>query len=208
MASITDYQSLIDNVGDYLNRDDLGTVVPTWMGLVESELSRRLRDRRMLARATATLNSQYIKPPETLVALRNIQLNSDPPSVMVQITPDVMDEKRASSNAQGKPGFYAHLGQQIEVYPTPDSSTYTIEIAYYRTIPGLSSSNTTNWVIQYHPDAYLYGCLKQAGPYLGDQAITTTFNAYHEQAIEQIIQHDIDTKFSGRTPQTAITKIG
>jgi len=39
MASITDYQSLIDNVQDYLNRDDLGTVVPIWMGLVESELS-------------------------------------------------------------------------------------------------------------------------------------------------------------------------
>jgi len=161
----------------------------------------------MIVRATATLNSQYIKPPASMVGLRNIQLNSDPPSILVQITPDVMDEKRASSNAQGKPGYYAHIGQQIEVYPSPDSST-TIEIAYYRTILGLSSSNTTNWLIEYHPDAYLYGCLKQAGPYLGDQAVTTTFNAYFEQAVKQIIDHDTETKFSGRTPQTAITQIG
>ena len=207
MAKITDYQSLIDNVQDYLNRDDLASVVPTWMGIVETELSRRLRDRRMIVRATASLNGQYIKPPSSMVALRNIQLNTDPPSTLTQITPDVMDEKRASSNAQGRPLFYAHLGQQIEFYPTPDTAT-DVEIAYFRTIPGLGSANTTNWLIEYHPDAYLYGCLKQAGPYLGDQSITTTFNTYFEQAVQQIIQHDIDAKFSGRTPQTAITRIG
>ena len=207
MAKITDYQSLIDNVQDYLNRDDLASVVPTWMGIVETELSRRLRDRRMIVRATASLNGQYIKPPSSMVALRNIQLNTDPPSTLTQITPDVMDEKRASSNAQGRPLFYAHLGQQIEFYPTPDTAT-DVEIAYFRTIVGLTSANTTNWLIEYHPDAYLYGCLKQAGPYLGDQSITTTFNTYFEQAVQQIIQHDIDAKFSGRTPQTAITRIG
>ena len=209
MAKITDYQSLIDNVQDYLNRDDLTSVVPTWMGIVETELSRRLRDRRMISRATATLDNQYIKPPSTLVALRNIQLNTDPPATLTQITPDVMDDKRASSNAFGRPAFYSHLGQQIEVYPSPDTG-HTLEIAYYRTIPAITADagQTTNWLIEYHPDAYLYGCLKQAGPYLGDQSITTTFNTYFEQAVQQIIQHDTDTKFSGRTPQTAITRIG
>ena len=207
MAKITDYQSLIDNVQDYLNRDDLASVVPTWMGIVETELSRRLRDRRMITRATATLSGQYIKPPSSMVALRNIQLNTDPPTALTQITPDVMDEKRQSSNTQGKPLFYAHLGQQIEFYPTPDTD-HTIEIAYFRTIPSLTSVNTTNWLIEYHPDVYLYGSLKQAGPYLGDQNVTTTFNTYFEQAIQQIIQHDIDARFSGRTPQTSITRIG
>jgi hypothetical protein len=53
----------------------------------------------------------------------------------------------------------------LEFIPTPDT-TYDGELTYYAKIPSLSDSNTSNWLLAYAPDLYLYGALVEAEPYL------------------------------------------
>jgi hypothetical protein len=68
-------------------------------------------------------------------------------------------------SAAGKPQYYTVVGSQLEFIPTPDTQ-YEGELTYYAKIPALSDSNTSNWLLTYAPDLYLYGALIEAEPYL------------------------------------------
>jgi hypothetical protein len=206
-VALDTYTNLRAEIADFVNRDDLSSVIPTFILLTEVELNRRLRDRRMLRRAIATLSLQYLRLPSGLVSLRDIQLNSDPPVPLAGSTPQALNDLRAGSNQSGKPRHYAHLGEQIEVYPTPDAA-YEIEIAYYGTIPALSDSTATNWVLDYYPDLYLWGALKQAAKYLGDQQLNQNATSAFDAAIVQAVVTNESATISGVTAQVKINPIG
>ena len=59
-------------------------------------------------------------------------------------------------------------------------------ILYYSTINPLSSSNTTNWLLTYHPDVMLYGALLHSAPYLGDDGRIAIWGAYYASSIEAL----------------------
>ena len=96
-----------------------------------------------------------------------------------------INDKRAASSAGGRPTCFTHVGEEIEVYPAPDSS-YTAELLYYATIPALSDSNTSNWLLSLSPDIYLYGSLLQAGPYLRDPEQLNTFAVLYQRMIDDM----------------------
>ena len=85
---------------------------------------------------------------------------------------------------------------ELEVYPTPDGD-YTVELYYYSRIPELSDSNTTNWLLEYFPDAYLYGSLVHSAPYLKDDARLTIWAALYQSAIDAINESGDAAKFGG-----------
>ena len=69
----------------------------------------------------------------------------------------------------------------------------------YQKIPALAD-NATNWLLDAHPDAYLYGSLMQSAPYLqADERIGIWAGKYN-QIKEQITASDEKAKFSGETP--------
>lgn len=49
--AITTYTELKSAIADFLNRDDLETVAPTFIALAEADINRRLRHWRMEKRA-------------------------------------------------------------------------------------------------------------------------------------------------------------
>jgi len=59
----------------------------------------------------------------------------------------------------GIPALYAISGTQIKTAPI---FTGDLSVTYEGTLVGLSSSNTTNWLITYAPQAYLSMCLSMA----------------------------------------------
>ena len=68
--------------------------------------------------------------------------------------------------------------------------------------------HTTNWLLDNHPDAYIYGTLLQSPVYLGhDERITLWLGRYN-QIIEQITTSDQKASFSGSTPSIAFTPYG
>jgi hypothetical protein len=160
------YAGLKSTIADYLNRDDLTSVIPTFIKLAESKFNRKLRVRQMVKRAQATIETTFFAPPADWLESKEFQLNTNPITKLEFITESYANSLRASRySAAGKPQYYTVVGSQLEFIPTPDTE-YEGELTYYAKIPALSDSNTSNWLLTYAPDLYLYGALIEAEPYL------------------------------------------
>ena len=86
----------------------------------------------------------------------------------------MISDYRAANDAASRPRVYAitgtSAGREFEHYPTPDQA-YEGTLTFYGKPDALGSGSpavTTNWILDEAPDAYLYGTLLQAAPYLRD----------------------------------------
>jgi hypothetical protein len=113
-----------------------------------------------------------------------------------------MDRLNAGSST-GKPKAYSIKGNDIQLRPIPDG-VYEIEIAYYKHFTALSDSNTTNDMLTNHPDAYLYGALVEAEPYLMNDKRITVWQQFYDRAKVDIIASNERDRHSGTTPITRI----
>lgn len=200
MATITDYGSLKAHLADTLNRDDLTSVIPQFVEFAMADLNRKLRVRQQMVRAQGDVFSgnDKIRLPANFLAMRNIQVNSDPVRGLEYATPERMDELRQSYNggANGEPVYYTVMGDNIFVVPTPDG-TYQLEIGYYRDIPTLTSDSDTNFLITDHPDLITYGSLMHSAPYLQDDSRLQVWATLYSTALEATMEANKRALFSG-----------
>jgi len=201
-VALANYTDLKASVADFLNRSDLTSVIPDFITMAEADLNRTLRVREMSIRTRAPIDSQYVKLPADFLGMRNIDLLTDPVTPMTYKNLQNLDIHRVG-DATGKPIYYSIVQNNIEFAPVPDG-TYTIEIVYYQKVPTLSS-NTTNWLLDNHPDAYLYGTLQHSAPYLQSDERVGVWAGKYQQVIEQITTSDEKAKFSGSTPSISFT---
>ena len=180
------FSGLKTTIADYLNRDDLTSAIPGFITLAEAKFNRKLRVRQMIKRATATLDTQYFAFPSDFLQAKEFQLNTNPITYLQYVTQNQGDYGSANNYiATGKPQFYTIIGTQIEVIPTPDTG-YTGELTYYGKIPALSDSNTSNWLLVYAPDLYLYGALLEATPYLKDDERLAVWSTLYTNSLGDI----------------------
>tara|TARA_R100000808_G_C2149349_1_gene157745 strand:+ start:638 stop:1252 length:615 start_codon:yes stop_codon:yes gene_type:complete len=202
LSNYTDLQAIC---ADFLNRSDLTDIIKDWIKMAEAEFNRVLRTREMAVRTRSPLSTQYVKLPPDFIGMRNIELITDPITPLEYRNPHTLDIHR-SNDATGKPLYYSVIQDNLEFAPVPDSE-YTLEIVYYQKVPALSV-HTTNWLLDNHPDAYIYGTLLQSPVYLGhDERISLWLGRYN-QIIEQITTSDQKASFSGSTPSIAFTPYG
>ncbi len=202
--AITNYSELKAAIADWLDRTDLTDSIPDFITLAETRHRRDFKIRRMETRVTANTvaDTEYYTLPDNFVAMRNIQLNTDPKTALEYLTPEQMDRIYAGSN-KGKPKAYSIIGDNIQLRPLPDSA-YEIEMLYYKYFTPLSDSNTTNDMLTYHPDAYLYGALVEAEPYLQNDKRIQTWASFYERAKKDIIDSNERDRHSGVAPTTRI----
>ena len=194
---ITTYSELQTVIADFLDRDDQTERIKTFIDLAEVNMGRVVRHWRMERRSTAVLDTQYSALPTDFVEPIRLQVQATPPHALELVGQgELMSRRENTSNTQGKPRYYAITDGSIEAFPTPDAS-YTLEMVYYGRIPALTDSNTSNWVLQYHPDAYLYGALIHSAPFLGEDARMTTWAALYQSAIDAINMESDKAKSSG-----------
>ena len=195
--AITTYAELKSSITDFLNRDDLDTVAPDFITLAEADLSRKVRHWRMEGRATAEVDTQYSAIPADFLEVITFHITSGELRPLELISQAEMLQRRYENlDTSGKPAYYALTAGEIEVYPTPDG-TYNTELYYYKRIPVLTDSNTSTWLLEYFPDAYLYGSLVHSAPYLKDDARVQVWAALYEQAIASINRESEASKFGG-----------
>jgi hypothetical protein len=185
--AITSYATLQTSIGDWLNRADLSAVIPDFIALSEAQFNRNIRHRKMVERATATLDTEYSAVPSDWLETIRYQINSNPISVMEFVSPDQAAMMKMKYSSSGQPMFYTQIGQQFQVIPVPDSgSAYTGELTYYAKIPALSSTNASNWLLGDAPDLYLYGALLQSAPYLQDDQRIATWGGLYERLLSDL----------------------
>jgi hypothetical protein len=195
-VSITTYSELKSAVASWLNRDDLTAVIPDFIALTEADMDRKIRHWRMEQRSTATIDARYTQLPDGFMEAVRFHLDVDERAIDL-VTPTFMQKQRqGNADAGGRPKYYSIIAGQIEVWPTPDAA-YTGELYYYARTTPLDDSNASNWILQYFPDAYLYGTLVHSAPYLVDDARTQIWASLYQNAIDGINGNNDKAKFGG-----------
>ena len=203
--AITTYAELKSSIANWLNRDDLTSVIPDFISLTEAGINRDLRHYKMINRVDATLDSRYVQMPADWLETVRFGITSGTTYRLELISRDDMLEYRQNtSDIAGIPKFYANIGDTIEVFPTP-AAEYQMQLQYYAKTPALSDSNTDNWLLSDAPDIYLYGALVQAAPYLNDDARVQTWAALYSAAIQSLQKSSDDTRFAGSGLRMRVT---
>ncbi len=61
--SIASYSALKTTIADFLDRDDLAAVIPTFISLAEAQMEREIRHYRMVQRSSGQIDSRYSEIP-------------------------------------------------------------------------------------------------------------------------------------------------
>lgn len=191
--AISTYAGLKSAVADWLNRDDLTAVIPTFVSLAEAEFNRRLRTQRMLSRAVASVAAEYADLPDNFLQMRSLHLRTTPIRRLEFVTPaNFLDLNDAG--VSGEPRFFTVLGAQIRFAPIPTNST--VELVYFSKIPALSDAAPSNWLLDMAPELYLHASLAHASPYLREDQRVTGWKQLAEDQIAQINDADKRASFN------------
>lgn len=193
--SLDTYSDLVSEVQDWLfGRTDLAAKVPTFIRLCEAKLNRTLKCRQMEERATATVDlvqdaPEYVSLPGDFHSMRRLRLLNGagitPKKPLSFVVAAQMDDLRNRFATAGEPVYFTIVGDELELLPVP-AIAYEFEMTYRKYIPALTASNTTNWLLTLAPDAYLYGSLMEAAPYLRDDERIATWATGLSGAIDQL----------------------
>ena len=185
--ALSTYAELQASVLGWLKRKDLADQVPDFIRLAEAKFNRRLRVNDM--RTTVTLTSPFTLPDD-FESVDSVFSVSDPTKPLSKLTVESM--RRAYSNTSGTARAYAVDGTTLLVRPAGD-----VTLNYYQSIPALSDTNTSNWLLAGHPDIYLYGACMEAAPYLEDDQRLGTWSNLLGQALTDLEAADKRLRYSG-----------
>jgi len=196
--ALTNFTGLKASIADFLNRDDLTSVIPDFVALAEAQINRDVRHWKMEARSSGqqTNLDEYMQIPSDWVETIRLHLTGSGTTVVNLVSRDAMADKRsANENATGTPRMYTHADGQFQLYPTPSNDT-DFELLYYQKIPSLIS-NTDNWLLLEAPDVYLYGALLHSAPYLAEDQRVAIWAQMYSAAVARLNESSDEARFSG-----------
>ena len=205
--AITTYSELKTAIADWLNRSDLASAIPNFISLAEAQMSRQIRHRKMVTRATATMDTPYFAVPADWKETIRFQLNTNPVTPLLYVTPEQLLEDSQGYSSAGQPMFFTTIGQQFEVLPQPDGS-YDAELLYYSKLPALSDEAPTNWLLTESPDIYLYGALAQSAPYLKEDERTGIWAGLYQKFVDDMMLADERARIGSSKLKARIRSFG
>jgi len=195
--AISNYSELQTAVANWLDRDDLSARIPEFISLAEARFNRLLRLRSMESKQTASTvgGQRNYNLPASYIQMRNFQLNTSPITTLSYVTPEIYDRLWGGSTG-GIPKFYTIVADEISLGPIP-GSVITMEMLFYRRFDNLSASTTTNWLLTYAPDIYLYASMLEAEPFIMNDERVPLWATALEKAISDMQEQDNKDRHSG-----------
>lgn len=196
--ALSTFSELKTSVANYLNRDDLTSVIPDFITLTENRINRELRSRANVTRVTATTTSgtDLYDFPADLIELRSVSyVSGNNKTALAYMTPE-SGTREYGATANGAPRAYSSLGKVLKLIPTPDAA-YTIELIYYNQLASLSDSRTTNNILTEFPALYLYGACLEGAIFLNDSDEITRFDAIFNRTLSDIQQSEEKARYGG-----------
>lgn len=192
--AITTYSELQTAIGSFLNREDMATIAPTFITMAEAQINRRLMKdgpvRQMMGRSDATIDAEYIAVPSDFLGAKAIYLSPNYLPLDFVSPEEIVERKTLYPSETGDPQVFSVVGGQLQFWPWSGTGTFTGELTYWKTIPALTVSNTSNWLLAAYPDIYLYTSLIQSAPYLRDDARLTVWATLATAGLSDLTEAD------------------
>lgn len=196
--AILNYYDLQTIIAKRLKRTDLGSDIPVYIRMVESRINTTLYRARELESSYQTITTagnNSISLPDDFGSLKNAQIIGSTNYVLDILSDDNLLQM-SSNNYQDIPQYFVIQGNSMLLYPIPNGE-YTVSIIYYTTLKGLSSINTTNWLLSKAPDVYLYGALVEACIDTQDFDLLQIYEPRYQQAMNNLDASFTVESFSG-----------
>lgn len=202
-GAIVDYASLQTAIAEELNRADLAAKIPLFIQLFEKAYNKdprgRIQDSVVISTADIALDLSPV--PADYIQMQNLRIPASTcnPEGLQLLTSQQVGWFRFQYITPGEPLYYAIIGGKLRLLPIPDQS-YTFEMEYYAKLPALDGvTNTTNWLLNDHPDIYFYGALLHAEPFLKNDERIATWAKLLGDLMEALNTTDDRAQFSGDT---------
>lgn len=187
-----DYTSLTAKIISYRRRGgDTAFAAQTdgFIELAEAGFDRDLRSRHMElttplttdASGNVALPADYIEPIS--MSYENGGLTSPLPLYSAGAQASIFPIQTG-----GEPFLASITANTINIQPI---AARTLSLTYLARFEPLTGAEPTNWIIQYHPDLYLYGCLYQAAMWLKSFEDASVY-----KAIADGISDDVNDKYA------------
>lgn len=160
--ALADYSELRAAVQRWLwNRSDLVDTIPEFIRLAEAQMLRRLNVREMEREVTLFTNGGEAKLPCDFVEVRSLREAGGERFKLINVTISQIEDRPDTQNPRVME--YAISGDRLLVWPRKDTE---LRLVYRARFKPLSDDFPNNWLLEKHPDAYLYGASLQGAVYL------------------------------------------
>ena len=176
------YSTLKERVASWLERDDLTSRIPDFITLAESRINRWFDVREMESEnaITTTVNSRTVTLPdgfrEPVALWVNYTTGRKP---LTFIDSSLME----TQNVAGQPFFWTIDGGNLAFERICDQA-YSMTLRMLGSLQ-LSDTQTSNYILSFYPDVYLFGALAEAGPYLKDNDLLTIYDTRFQAALTE-----------------------
>lgn len=185
---IATYFDLADAVGDWLDRSDLATRIPTFLALVEAKVNRKLQDPDQDATAISTADGDYTALPDDFGEMISISAGGGP---LFQIS--ASDYAGLDETVTGTPRGYSIVERSIAF--APRNAAAEIRMVYRVKVPALTTDAPTNWLLTRAPDVYLYGALVEASAFLVEDQRAIGWKALFDEAVSDLMADGVRRRY-------------
>lgn len=205
-GAIPDRDTLIATVGDWLDRGTtLDDKIPVFIQMAEAMFNRELRTSQMEQTEIGTASSEDTPLPDDYLAMRAIYVEASPDRPLNAIAPTAI--RHDSDGTAGTPTAYALVSGGIRLVPPPaDEMLLTMD--YWARITPLSVYSPSNWLLEQHPDAYLYATLFNAEAYVDNPVRAAQWKGLLDNVVQRINKTARNDRYgAGPLVPTTVTQV-
>ena len=208
-SNFSNYTGLKLAIADWLNRPDIDSNIPNFIALIEAKLQRRFVGVTNLS-VSYTTNWVLTSHPDlylygSLLEAAPYLKDDERLTIWATTFEKLIGEVRlpnTSANFANYAGLKLAIADWLDRPDLTNAIPNYIDLAEakfqrkYRSVTSLSNSNTTNWLLLNHPDAYLYGALVESAPYIKDDARLAVWQGILEERLAEIRIPDTSANFT------------
>ena len=190
MSVIMTYDSLVQNIIDYMERNDADFVaqIPNLIALAESSIAAELKTflQLIVVETNLATNQTILNKPARWRKTVSMKVNGQPILLRSQ---DYVSQYLSESSG-GTPLYYADYDYSNWNFAPKPNASYPVEIIYYSEIQPLDENNQQNLWTSIAPQAMLYGALLQAQGYLKALDKLPVWKQYYTDAVDALKKED------------------
>jgi hypothetical protein len=172
------YATLQSDIADYLHRGDLNTLLPSFISRAEAYLFRELQVKDLGVSVAGTTTGEYADLPADFATVSRI-------TIVIGSVEYALDYKSNEANTSVTyPVSYALENNKIRIFGANTGQAYTLY--YIPKIQPLSTSNTTNWLLDNAEDLYLYASALEGAKYIRDESLIAQLTGYVTPLLDSV----------------------
>jgi len=210
---VASYAQLQNDVTAWLNRRDVGALIPSWVTMVETDIAEVLRARCMVVRGDQAIDANFITLPDDWIAAESIRFKPCGHLLSMEdhFTGPLAGGPDCGCHAAGPSWAYRIVGPCIEFLPHPTIPQdlawrpQIVEMAWYAKPKALNEPQSTNKVLDTLYQIYLFGVCKYGAMFEKDDDVATQMDGAFNGAVAAANLWKVTSDMSG-APLRAVVR--